>query len=46
MEVEEDKISDEMVAKMAKKAKESFKTRPKRKIPEDLCTPEVMKHGR
>ena len=43
MEVEEDKISDEMVTKMAKKAKESFKTRPKRKIPEDLCTPEVMK---
>ena len=42
MEVEEDKISDEMVTKMAKKAKESFKTRPKRKIPEDLCTPEVM----
>lgn len=42
MEVE-DKISDEMMAKMEKKAKESFKTRPKRKIPDDLCTPEAMK---
>lgn len=42
MEVE-DKISDEMMTKMEKKAKESFKTRPKRKIPDDLCTPEAMK---
>lgn len=42
MEVE-DKITDEMMTKMEKKAKESFKTRPKRKIPDDLCTPEAMK---
>lgn len=43
MEVEEDKITDEMLAKMTKKAKESFKTRPKRSIPADLCTEDVMK---
>ena len=42
MEVE-DQITDEMMTKMEKKAKESFKTRPKRKIPDDLCTPEAMK---
>lgn len=35
MEVEEDKITDEMLSKMTKKAKESFKTRPKRSIPAD-----------
>ena len=43
MEVEEDKITDEMLAKMTKKAKESFKTRPKRSMPADLCSEESMK---
>lgn len=31
-----------MVTKMKKHAQASFKTRPKRKLPEDLCTPEDM----
>ncbi|CBK23997.2 uncharacterized protein [Blastocystis hominis] len=40
MEVEESKISDEMLSKMTRRAKESFKTRPKRVIPSDLATSE------
>lgn len=39
---QETKISEEMVSKMTRRAKENFKTRPKRQIPEDLASTEDL----